>query len=177
MSNTQWVGTSTHYLRPGEGDAWAKEAAATQRTGTQRITFAGETAAPDPAADAFNLAADAKVVARQRLILLDDHPVELVNSYWPIEIARGTPLAERRRIRGGAVSLLAEMGYEAGSVSEQVWTRPPSREEAAALGTREHEWVLVLERTISDANGSPYEVSVMVSPGRAVRLNYSMKVG
>ncbi|AWT47533.1 UTRA domain-containing protein [Streptomyces actuosus] len=128
-------------------------------------------------ADALDLPSGEAAVMRQRLILLDGRPIELAASYWPAAFASGTPLASTGRIRGGAVSLLAELGYRPGTVTEDIHTRPPTREEAEALQlTDNSEWVLVLTRTISTANGQPYEVSVMISPGRIGRLHYSMKV-
>jgi DNA-binding GntR family transcriptional regulator len=111
------------------------------------------------------------------LILLDGQPIEVARSYWPVNVAADTPLAGTGRVRGGAVTLLAELGYKPGAVTEDVQTRPPTKEEAEALQlTDNSEWVLALTRTIATPDGRPYEVSVMVSPGRIGRLHYSMKV-
>jgi DNA-binding GntR family transcriptional regulator len=75
------------------------------------------------------------------------------------------------------VSLLADLGYRPASVDEQIRTRPPTEEEMRALElTDAHEWVLTLTRVIANDHGRPYEVSVMVNPGRIGRLHYSMKV-
>ncbi|MEU9444635.1 UTRA domain-containing protein [Streptomyces sp. NPDC048304] len=177
MTDERWTGASTPYIESGQGDVWGKEAAGQGRTGTQRILKAEEVAPPQDIASALDLPSGEAAVMRQRLILLDGCPIELANSYWPAAIAAGTPLASTGKIRGGTVSLLAELGYRPGTVAEDVHTRPPTREEAEALQlTDNREWVLVLTRTISTADGQPYEVSVMVSPGRIGRLHYSMKV-
>jgi GntR family transcriptional regulator len=177
VTDARWTGSSTPYIQSGQGDAWGKEAAGQGRSGTQRILKVGEVAAPQDIASAFNLPASETVVTRQRLLLLDDHPIGLANSYWPIDIAADTPLCGTGKIRGGAVSLLAKMGYRPGSVAEDVRTRPPTPEEAEALQLTDNcEWMLVLTRTISTPDGRPYEVSVEVSPGRIGRLHYSMKV-
>ena len=53
MRDSTWVSTSTPYLTPrqkGRPDPWAAEAAARGGRGTQRIAYAGETAAPDEVA-------------------------------------------------------------------------------------------------------------------------------
>jgi DNA-binding GntR family transcriptional regulator len=172
-----WTGSSTPYIESGHGDAWGKEAAGQGRKGTQRILKAEEGPAPLAIASALGTPAGSPVILRQRLILLDDSPIELAHSYWSASVASGTALAATGRIRGGAVSLLAELGYSPGSVTEDVYTRPPTKEEAEALQlTDNSEWVLTLTRTISTPDGHPYEVSVMVSPGRIGRLHYSMKV-
>lgn len=177
MTDARWAGTSMPYIESNQGDAWGKEAAEQGQTGTQRILDARRQPAPRGVAEALNLEPGAPVVARTRLILLDGKPVEVAYSYWPASIADGTPLAHAGKIRGGAVTLLAELGYQPGTVSEDVQTRQPTKEEAVALQlTDNSEWILVLTRTIRSHDGHPYEVSVMVSPGRIGRLRYSMKV-
>lgn len=177
VAHDRWTGSSTPYIQSGQGDAWGKEAAGQGRTGTQRILKAEAVPAPLAVAEALGLRAGAVTILRQRLVLLDDQPVEVANSYWPTSVAAGTALAETGKIRGGAVSLLSRLGYEPGSVTEDVQTRPPTREEAEALQLfGNSDWVLTLTRTISTRDGQPYEVSVMVSPGRIGRLHYSMEV-
>jgi len=177
VTDEHWSGSSTPYIESGHGDAWGKEAAAQGRSGTQRILKAETVPAPQEVADRLDLSVGAPVIKRQRLILLDGRPIELAHSYWPTQIADGTPLAGTGKIRGGAVSLLADLGYQPGAVTEDVQTRPPTREEAEALQLTDNaDWALTLTRTITTPDGRPYEVSVMVSPGRVGRLHYSMKV-
>ncbi|WP_328632028.1 UTRA domain-containing protein [Streptomyces sp. NBC_00356] len=177
MTQDRWIGSSTPYIESGKGDAWGKEAAARGRSGTQRILSAGMQPAPRSVAEGLQVEPGTPVMARQRLILLDEQPIEFATSHWPTDVAAETQLATTRKIRGGAATLLAERGYSAGTVDEDVQTRPPTREEAEALQLVDNaEWVLVLTRTISTPDGQPYEVSVMVSPGRVGRLHYSMEV-
>ncbi|MEE6264914.1 MULTISPECIES: UTRA domain-containing protein [Streptomyces] len=177
MPGDDWTGTSTPYIKSGQGDAWGKEAAQQGRSGTQRILAAGEARAPQAVTNALCLPATEGVIMRERLILLDEKPIEVAHSYWPKRIADGTALAKTGRIRGGAVTLLAELGYRPGTVTEEVSTRPATEREVEVLQlTDDNEWVLTLTRTISTPDGFPYEVSVMVNPGRVGRLHYSMKV-
>lgn len=177
MTENRWAGSSTPYIERGQGDAWGKEAAQQGRSGTQRILSAGLEPAPLTIAGALEQQPGTPVVARQRLILLDEQPIEVTRSYWPVDVAANTPLTRTGKIRGGAVTLLTELGYEPGTVTEDIQTRPPTKEEAEALQlTDNSEWVLALTRTITTPDGRPYEVSVMVSPGRIGRLHYSMEV-
>jgi DNA-binding GntR family transcriptional regulator len=177
VAQDRWIGSSTPYIESGKGDAWGKEAAERGRKGTQRILEAGLESAPLTVAESLAIAPGSPVVSRKRVILLDDHPIEFAQSYWPAEIAEGTGLGQTGKIRGGAVTLLAELGYTPGAVDEDIQTRPPTQEEAKALELSDNsEWVLTLTRTITTPDGRPYEVSVMVSPGRIGRLHYSMKV-
>lgn len=177
MTDAQWTGSSAPYISPNRGDVWGKEAASQGRSGGQRILFAGETPAPGAVAEAFGLEPGAPVVLRRRLILLDGIPVELADSYWPLSVAAGTALAAPGKVKGGAPTLLAELGYTPADVKEIVRTREATTEERESLQMADpSEWVLTLHRVITGDRGQPYEVFVSVAPGRFGQLNYSMKV-
>ncbi|WP_060886610.1 UTRA domain-containing protein [Streptomyces caniscabiei] len=86
MHANSWVSTSMPYLTPrenGRGDAWTEEAAARGRRGTQRILYAGETAAPAEVAALLGSAEGEPVVVRRRLILLDDRPLQVDRMVMP----------------------------------------------------------------------------------------------
>src|SRR5437867_3785016 len=103
--NGDVVSTSAPYVASGSaraGDAWATEAAAAGRRGTQTIAWAREVPAAAHVATALDLPEGSPVVTRRRVVLLDDQPVELADSYYPPSIAAGTALAEPTKIRGGA---------------------------------------------------------------------------
>lgn len=177
MTDAQWTGASAPYIRPNQGDAWGKEAATRGRTGTQKILFAGQVAPPAEVASQLDLQDGQPVILRRRLILLDDTPVEIASSYWPLSVAEGTALAAPGKVKGGAPTLLANLGYEPTSVAESVRARPATPDELEALAmTDASEWVLTLRRTIQDSRTRPYEVFVSVAPGHIGQLNYSMKV-
>lgn len=176
MTDAQWTGASAPYIRPNQGDAWGDEAASQGRVGTQQILFAGETPAPAEVASALGTEEGQPVILRRRLILLDDVPVEIADSYWPASVAADTALASPGKVKGGAPTLLANLGYQPASVTENVRTRPATPEEIETLAMENSsEWVLTLRRTIADSSNRPYEVFVSVAPGRIGQLNYSMK--
>ncbi|MFF9476311.1 UTRA domain-containing protein [Streptomyces roseolus] len=98
MTGDAWIGETAPYLaprEPGQSDAWTDEAARRGRRGGQRLLRAGEVDAPDIVRTALGLSLGERVVVRRRLILLDDVPVELADSSYPLSIAGGTALAER----------------------------------------------------------------------------------
>ncbi len=105
-------------------------------------------------------------------MLLDGHPVELADSYYPLSIAQGTGLAENRKIRGGAVTLLKELGYQPRSAEEDISARLPSNEERQMLQLNERDWVLVVLRTLRTADGTPVEVSDMKMTAQGRHLRY-----
>ncbi|MGR6924144.1 GntR family transcriptional regulator [[Actinomadura] parvosata] len=177
MRPSGWSNTSAPYIRPrrdGEPDAWTEEAAQGGHVGTNELREAGEIPAPPDIARDLNLEDEQQVVVRRRIVLLDGTPIELADSYYPVSIAGGTPLAHPGKIRGGAVKLLAELGYRAHKVEETVSARPATAEERNLLKLDATDWVLVLRRVTRDRAGTPYESTVMtmVASGRELRYEY-----
>ncbi|MFK4071087.1 GntR family transcriptional regulator [Streptomyces sp. NPDC029674] len=168
------------YLKPrGEGqpDAWGAEAAARGGKGTQRIVHAGEVPAPDTVADLLGLTAGDPVVVRRRVIELDGEPCELTDTYYPVTIARGTPLAETGKIRGGAVTLLAGLGHTGVRVREDVTARMPDAGEREALRLGPDEPVLRLNRVTLDGEGRPIQADMMLMPAHRQQLRYEIRIG
>ncbi|MBA2807066.1 UTRA domain-containing protein [Streptomyces sp. KM273126] len=180
MNASRWVSTSMPYLTPrdkGQGDAWGADAAARGRRGTQRIVHAGEVPAPAEVARLFGLPEGEPVVVRRRVILLDDQPTELTDSYYPAGIARGTPLAGTAKIPGGAVTLLAELGHVGAVAREDVAAGMPDEEERAVLHTAPDEPVLRLTRLTLDRDDRPIQVDRMVMPALRQQLRYEIRIG
>lgn len=164
-----WKSTSTPYLSPtgqGQPDAWTRE---TKGRGAQRILSAGHCAASAETGAALRVAEGGLLVYRSRLILFDDQPVEVVNSYYPAAWASGTALAESARIKGGAVRLVAELGWIAAKTidddsAETVADLPADLagvEAVAAIPTGVP--LLVVRRLSVDAAGVPFEYAIMPS--------------
>ncbi|MFD5848184.1 GntR family transcriptional regulator [Streptomyces chartreusis] len=165
VSDDAWMGDAQPYLTPrqaGERDAWTAEAAARGRRGTQKLLAVEKVDPPDAVRDFFGLGPAEQVVVRRRLILLDDEPVELADSYYPAHIAQGTHLAQHRKIPGGAVTLLAKLGFTPEDEPlEDVSAVTASPSQCAALQLRTGTPVLVLTRFTTSTSGEPMEVSVM----------------
>lgn len=161
----RWTDASAPYLAPrtpGSGDAWSAEAAAQGRKGAQRILDAGKRLAPPEVAAWFGIRPhlDAAVF-RRRLVLMDDEPVEIADSWYPLIIADSTPLAEVKRIPGGTVSFLADRGFVAHRVEEIVSAPHAGRECEDLLVLLPGERVLRLIRLSRTADGELFEVAVM----------------
>lgn len=168
-----WKTSSAAYLTPpapGQPDAWTTE---TKGSGSQRVFDAGRTTAPPDVAEALRLQPDVAVVYRSRLMLVDDEPVEVVVSYYPEDLNGAGDLAEPRPVKGGAVRLLADHGWTAATVVEDV-----SVETAVAdLGDEVPQGtpLLVTRRTLYTAADVPYEHTVMAAwDGR--RQRYVMEL-
>jgi len=63
----------------------------------ERLLEVGWVLAPEEVAVRLGVEQDADVAARRRLFVVNDEPVALCDSYYPSEVARGTPLAEPER--------------------------------------------------------------------------------
>ncbi|MGW4528591.1 GntR family transcriptional regulator [Amycolatopsis sp. NPDC004378] len=169
-----WTSVSMPYVSGRKGDAWGAEAAQHGGTGTQRLGEVGEVPAPAPIADMLGLDASDPVIVRRRVMLFDDRPVELVESYYPVAIARGTRLAEARKIRGGAVALLAELGHQPRRVREDVVARLATAEERVELQLDDLACVLQLSRVLYDQDDVAVEASVMTMVAEGRRLRYEL---
>ncbi|MET7362625.1 UTRA domain-containing protein [Streptomyces sp. NPDC005562] len=180
MSDNMWVSTSMPYLVPrekGRTDAWGEEAAARGGKGTQRITHAGMVPAPTAVAELLGIRAGEPVVVRRRVIELDGMPCELTDTYYPADIARGTPLAETGKIRGGAVTCLAGLGHVGVRVREDVTARLPEDDEREALRLSRDQPVLRLNRVTLDSEERPIQADMMVMPAHLQQLRYELRIG
>lgn len=178
MSSGEWVSSSVPYVVPrakGDADAWQEEAAAKGGVGSQRIVQAGEVSAPPEVATLLSIGNGADVVVRQRIIYFDDQPTELTDTYYPVDVARGTQLEGTAKIRGGAVTLLAELGYTAHRVREEVSARMPTQAERQVLVLADTEPVLCMTRVTLGADGRPFQVDVSAFPASGQRLRYELE--
>lgn len=163
------------YVR--EGHAFTIRTAAyfdpASRGVTYKILDVSEAEAP---ADVAHALGERRAVCRTRLMLRGDVPVELSRSYYPASWAAGTALADRKRIRGGAPVVLAELGYPQREWTDRVTARPPTREEAELLEVPDGVPVLRQFRTIYSDGGRVAEVTVMIKPGHQTELEYRKSV-
>ncbi|WNI19656.1 GntR family transcriptional regulator [Actinacidiphila sp. ITFR-21] len=162
--------------RDSQGDAWTEEASRRGRRGSQRIVHAGEVPAPREVATVFGMSEGEAVVARRRVMMLDGSPVELTDTYYPLSIAGGTRLTETAKIPGGAVTLLASLGFEPKQVHEEVHARLATAAEREALELAVGEPLLCMTRVTEGVSG-PFQVDVSVFPASGQRLRYDMRIG
>lgn len=171
-----WSSTSLPYVLPKAGsqpDAWTQETAGQQAT--QELLEVAEVIPPHEVAVALGLEAGDRAVVRRRIMRREGRPVELTDSYYPPTIAIGTALAERRKIKGGAPTLLASLGHLPGRIAEDVEARTTTPAERVALELDEDEPVLILRRTTTSRAHVPMEVSLMIML-RGARLRYEIEV-
>jgi GntR family transcriptional regulator len=109
---------------------------------------------------------------RAQVLSLDDEPVELVKSYYPLELARGTAMMDRRKIKGGTPALLAELGYPPRLSVDKVSARVPTQEQYTVLGLPGNLPVLRTLRVVFSDGERPIEATVMAKAGHLYELRY-----
>ncbi|MER7761881.1 GntR family transcriptional regulator [Streptomyces sp. NPDC097619] len=151
---------------------WLAETA--RHGGRASVTLLDVRPAPAPAdvAAALGLPGGTRVHVRSQLLTLDDEPVELVTSYYPSEIARDTPLAQAKKIRGGTPTLLTELGFPPRRSVDRVSARVPTQEQYARLRLPSDLPVLRTLRTVYSDDDRPVEATVMVKAGHLYELQY-----
>lgn len=168
---------SAAYLAARGGpDAWS--AATADRHGTQQILGVEVIVPPQRIADALQLGQTERAVVRRRLMLLGSGPVEIANSWYPEILAAGTPLADARKIKGGAPAAIAALGLTLAYADEEVELESaPTAEEAELLQVLADVRVVRLFRTAYTGDDLPVEVtdSVMLPAGRV--LQHRIEVG
>jgi DNA-binding GntR family transcriptional regulator len=136
-------------------------------------------AAPPIVASAYGLPEDAEVYARARLVKEGDQPTHTLTSYYLPEIVEGTRLVNPTpgpAGRGGGFRVLYDAGYEIDHMTEELFARPATPEEAALLQLPSGEWVVELHRTTYTANDTMVEFAIGVHAASRFAWKYGFKV-
>jgi GntR family transcriptional regulator len=115
-----------------------------------------------------------RVLARRRRYLLDGRPVEFATSYLPLDIARGTQIAEPNPGPGGIYARLEELGHRLDHFEEEIRARMPSPDEVKTLRLASGVPVIHLIRTAFDTEGRAVEVCDTVMAADAYVLSYQL---
>jgi GntR family transcriptional regulator len=155
---------------------WRTEAERLGMRGTQTLAHVGSVTAPEEISNLFRFEVGTTVAVRRRVMMLDDNPVQLADSYYPLDIAQGTPLVEPRKLQGGTIATLERLGFTLGDFEEQVSARMPTPDERQQLRLAEGVPVMVLVRTTYTADERPIEVDHNVLAADRHLLNYRLPV-
>lgn len=159
---------------PGTGSRWTDGSG--RGRGRVQLVEVREVRPPGAVTSALELPDGSAVQLRQQVLLLDEEPVELAWLYFPLELARGTALAERKLIRGGIPRLLADAGHPPVEWTDQISARPATAEEARLLELPGEVPVLRTARTVLTTGRRPIEASVLVKGAHRYELSYRQTV-
>lgn len=156
----------------GESYRWLTEA---EKNGTRAESTLLSVERAKPPADVrelLGLEADGVAVLRTQVLSLDGEPAELVKSYYPVELASGTALEQKKKIKGGSPRLLADMGYPPEQCVDKVAARMPTLEQFMALKMPTREPILRTLRATYSKDGRVIEVTVMAKAGYRYEVQY-----
>jgi GntR family transcriptional regulator len=157
---------------PGQPYRWIGEASKRGYRGSSSLLDVSEVVPPADVRKAMSLAGDAKALRRTQVLMLNDEPCELVKNYYPLDLARGTDLEQRKKIRGGAPRLLADLGYPPARCIDRVSARLPTPEQYEALQMTMKLPILRTFRITHSVGDLVIEVTVMAKAGNRYELEY-----
>lgn len=161
---------------PGEPYKWMTEAATRQQVGGAQLLAVEVVEPPREVAEALELEEGDRAVLRKQILTLDGEPTELTRSYYPLSLAEGTAMMDKRRVRGGTPALLSEMGYPAREFVDELSSEIPTEEEVLALELPKDMPVLVAFRAVYSDGGCPVEVTLMTKAAHRYRMRYRVPV-
>lgn len=156
----------------GEPYPWLSQAAAQGSRPEARLLEVAEVVPPADVAAGLGIRAGGTAQLRAQILELDGEPVELVRCYYPLDITRGTPLTERKKITGGTPALLDRLGYPPRLSVDRVSARIPTQEEYTALRLPTSLPVLRTLRVVYSDHDRPIEATVMAKAGHLHELQY-----
>ncbi|WP_053618461.1 GntR family transcriptional regulator [Nocardiopsis sp. NRRL B-16309] len=151
---------------------------ASEEAKSNRILKAGRTPVPAAVAEAVGVPEGSPAIRRQRLVLDDGQPSELVTLWFPLDVADGTDLGDEQSISIGArehVQMVKQV--RPSRVSERLCARLATDEESERLGLDEGTPVLGITARILDASEKVIAVAEVVLPGDLHELEDSYPAG
>lgn len=167
--------TPAEYKNPPTGGGkyqWITAAERKGFTGRSELLDVEEVVPPHLVREAFGLDDEATAILRRQVMYLDDEPCELVEVYFPLELARGNPIAERRRIKGGAGRVLAEAGLPPLRCVDKVAARWPTPRQQEVLRMPTKLPVLRQFRVTYSVDDRPIQAEFMIKAGHLYELEY-----
>ena len=113
------------------------------------------------------------VVVRRRSGTIGDVPWMMMASYFPLDIAAGTPLEQAGDIVAGSIQLLSDLGYPQVGFVDEIGARMPSSREFAFFGLSTGTPVVVVNRT-AYTKDRPIRMTRYVYRADRVRLTHEV---
>jgi GntR family transcriptional regulator len=154
------------------------EAIAQEQRPQQQILGVDEVPAPAEIAERLNIAAGTPVIARRRLFVVNDEPMQFCDGYYLADLFRDTAVAKPRRIRGGVHAVIEDpdgpIHTKITKFVEDLDVRLPVPSEADGLAIPEGVPVVRVLRTAYDEIGHPIEVLDSLVPSDRYAFRYEI---
>jgi GntR family transcriptional regulator len=129
-----------------------------------------ETGSASPSvAEKLDLRAGDPVVVRRSQYFIGDVPWQLINSYYPSDLAKGTALEQAGEIEIGSIGLLAELGHPQQGFVDEIGARMPNAREFDFFKLASGTPVIVVNRT-SYSTDRPIRLTRYIYRADRVRL-------
>jgi GntR family transcriptional regulator len=133
-----------------------------------RLIVETSTASPS-VAEKLDIAPGDPVVVRRSQYFIGEVPWQLINSYYPSDLAKGTALEQAGEIEAGSVGLLSELGYPQQGFVDEIGARMPNARELNFFALVSGTPVLVVTRTSYSAD-RPIRLTRYIYRADRVRL-------
>jgi len=120
-------------------------------------------------AEKLGIKAGDPVVVRHSQYFIGDVPWQLINSYYPSDLAGGTALQQAGPIEKGSISMLAELGHPQQGFVDEIGARMPDARESDFFQLTTGTPVVVVKRTSYSAE-RPIRLTNYIYRGDRVRL-------
>lgn len=170
--------SATHLQRRASGKAnFNAEVEAQGGRPEQRLLEISTVPAPEDVAERLAIPREATVLVRRRLMLINDVPTQLADSYYRPELASDSILALPERVKGGVHAYLEQRyGLAVERFVEDLEIRMPRLEESDALGLDPGVPIARVLRTAFSTAGDPFEVLASIVPGDRHRFRYEIEL-
>ena len=133
---------------PSEQHASQALPVVSQADESEMVRLLVETGSASPSvAEKLALQAGDPVVVRRSQYFIGEVPWQLINSYYPSELAKGTALEQAGEIEIGSIGLLAELGHPQQGFVDEIGARMPNAREFDFFNLVSGTPVLVVNRT------------------------------
>jgi GntR family transcriptional regulator len=153
-------------------DAWVADARDQGCAPGQAITVA-IVEAPREIAGRLGLSPGTSLVVRRRVRSLNGKPHNLADTFYPLDIAEGTPIMLPGDVAEGVINLMRDLGHVQVRYTDELECRMPDPEQARLTQIPAGVPVLVQTRTGHTAERA-VRVAVTVWPGDRTRLVYEL---
>jgi GntR family transcriptional regulator len=137
---------------------------------SEMVRLIVETGSASPSvAEKLDLAPGDPVVVRRSQYFISDVPWQLINSYYPSDLAKGTALEQAGEIEAGSIGLLSDLGYPQQGFVDEIGARMPNAQEFDFFKLASGTPVIVVNRT-SYSNVRPIRLTRYIYRADRVRL-------
>lgn len=164
------ISRTASYLPPGAGGAQPLH------HGAMLFVDVREVEPPEDVAAALRIAPGETAVLRRVVMGVNREPTEIVSSYFPTAVARGTALAESTLTPDESVDELVRLGFRPSQAAEVVQVNMPTPDEARMLRLVAGVAVFRVWRSVHDGNGQVLAVESSVLSGDRYQLLYKLPI-